>query len=206
MILRQNSLKDICFNAHTVYWIFIESTIRCSGLYHVLHHLLSSEFTRMCRTVVPYSRLSLFVTRVITLWIVFSNSFLCYSWHFRIVFFPFLSSSRDNENFRETSEWYRNICITSSVYIRVFNTRPWYRGAPIKILLPDAPCVFQDRISTGGKETGTTRRSKCRAATRCQPRGRSHVHRIGKWRVRGFESISAESHCRNFELAHGQDA
>jgi len=32
------------------------------------------------------------------------NSFLCYPWHFRIAFFPFLSSSRDNENFRETSE------------------------------------------------------------------------------------------------------
>jgi len=49
MILRQNSLKDICSNAHTVYWIFIESTIRCGGLYHVLHRLLSSEFTHMCR-------------------------------------------------------------------------------------------------------------------------------------------------------------
>nr|XP_012232538.1 PREDICTED: discoidin domain-containing receptor 2-like isoform X3 [Linepithema humile] len=62
------------------------------------------------------------------------------------------------------------------------------------------------RISTGGEEAGTTRRSKCRAATRCQSRGRSHVHCIGKRRVRGFESIPPEPHRRNLEPAQRKDA
>lgn len=80
-------------------------------------------------------------------------------------------------------------------YILQYSIAVWLVGqSTIKILLPSVPCIFQDRISTGSKKTGTAGRSECRAATRRQPRRRSHVHRIGKWRVRGFESISAEPH------------
>lgn len=86
------------------------------------------------------------------------------------------------------------------VYLRynlesVFNSRPEFVGWPtIKILLLCVVCFFQDRISRGGKKTGTAGRSECRAAARREPRGRPDVHRIGERRVRGFESISAEAY------------